>query len=255
MFSIVTRMMCTEVSNSAAIARHATLPIVTSGTEHMTLKDALAQLKALGNETVRARNKKLGADDNQFGVQMGDIRKVAAKIKHDHKLALALWNSGNLDARLLAILVMKPKDLSAEEVDGMVRTARFAGLADWLNSYIVKVHPDNESLRQKWMASDNPWALRAGWSLTAGRIARTPEGLDLPALLDRIELEMPNADPAAQWTMNNCLAGIGIHHPKLRKRAVALGESMGIYRDYPVSKGCTSPFAPIWIAEMVRRQE
>jgi len=26
------------------------------------------------------------------------------------------------------------------------------------------------------------------------------------------------------------------------------------YRDYPVSKGCTSPFAPIWINEMVRRQ-
>jgi len=32
------------------------------------------------------------------------------------------------------------------------------------------------------------------------------------------------------------------------------GESLGIYRDYPVSKGCTSPFAPIWINEMVSRQ-
>ena len=28
----------------------------------------------------------------------------------------------------------------------------------------------------------------------------------------------------------------------------------GIYRDFPVSKGCTSPFAPIWITEMVKRQ-
>jgi 3-methyladenine DNA glycosylase AlkD len=221
----------------------------------MTLKDALAQLKALGNDTVRARNKKLGADDNQFGVQMGDIRKVAAKIKTDHGLALELWNTGNLDARLLAILVMKPKELSAKELDVMVRSARFAGLADWLNSYIVKVHPDNESLRQQWMASDDPWAARAGWSLTAGRIAKSPDGLDLSKLLDRIESEMPKADPAQQWTMNNCLAGIGIHHPKLRRRAIALGESMGIYRDYPVSRGCTSPFAPIWIAEMVRRQE
>ncbi|MBC8085980.1 MAG: DNA alkylation repair protein [Phycisphaerae bacterium] len=221
----------------------------------MTLKDALAELKALGNEKVRARNTKLGADDNQFGVQMGDIRKVAAKIKTDHKLAFALWNTGNLDARLLAILVLKPKDLSAEELDGLVRSARFAWLADWLNSYVVKNHPDSEMLRVRWLAADDPWALRAGWSLTAGRIARNPEGLDLPALLDRIESEMPQADPAAQWTMNNCLAGIGIHHAKLRKRAMALGESMGIYRDYPVSKGCTSPFAPVWIAEMVRRQE
>jgi 3-methyladenine DNA glycosylase AlkD len=92
------------------------------------------------------------------------------------------------------------------------------------------------------------------WSLTAGRIARSPEGLDVPALLDRIESEMGNADPAAQWTMNACLSGIGIHFPKLRKRALAIGEKLGVYRDYPVSKGCTSPFAPIWINEMVRRQ-
>jgi 3-methyladenine DNA glycosylase AlkD len=54
--------------------------------------------------------------------------------------------------------------------------------------------------------------------------------------------------------MNSCLAGIGIHFAKHRKRALAIGEKLGIYRDYPVSKGCTSPFAPIWINEMVRRQ-
>jgi 3-methyladenine DNA glycosylase AlkD len=60
--------------------------------------------------------------------------------------------------------------------------------------------------------------------------------------------------PEVQWTMNGCLAGIGIHFPKLRKRAVAIGEALGLYRDWPVSKGCTPPFAPIWINEMVRRQ-
>ena len=79
-------------------------------------------------------------------------------------------------------------------------------------------------------------------------------GLDLPALLNRIESEMADANPEVQWTMNNTLANIGIHFPKLRKRAIAIGEKLGIYRDYPVSKGCTSPFAPIWINEMVRRQ-
>ena len=73
-------------------------------------------------------------------------------------------------------------------------------------------------------------------------------------MLDRIEKEMPAAVPEVQWTMNMCLAEIGIHNPKLRKRAIAIGEKLGIYRDYPVSKGCTSPFAPIWIDYMVKRQ-
>ena len=57
-----------------------------------------------------------------------------------------------------------------------------------------------------------------------------------------------------QWTMNNTLVAVGIHFPRHRKRAIAIGETLGIYREYPVSKGCTSPFAPIWIKEMVSRQ-
>lgn len=220
----------------------------------MTLKESLAKLESLGNEKVLARNKKHGGGDNQFGVQLGDIRKVAATIKTDQKLALQLWQTGNFDARLLSILIMKPKDLSSDELDRMVRSGEGMQLAEWLSNYVVKNHPDKEALRQRWMEDEHPWAARAGWSLTSERINKNPDGLDVPALLKRIESELADADPAPQWTMNNCLAGIGIHFPKLRKRALDIGEKLGVYRDYPVSKGCTSPFAPIWINEIVRRQ-
>ena len=127
-------------------------------------------------------------------------------------------------------------------------------MSDWLNSYVVKLHPDKEALRREWMKTDHPMAARAGWSLTAERIAKSPDGLDLPALLDRIEKEMADAAPEPRWTMNNTLAAIGIHHQAHRARALAIGEALGVYRDYPTSPGCTSPFAPIWINEMVRRQ-
>lgn len=218
------------------------------------LEDTLAQLEALGNEKVRAHNRKYGAGDDQFGVRLGDIRKLAAQIKTGDELAKALWGTGNVDARLLAILLVKPKDLSRDDLDRMVRSADFVHVADWLSAYVVKKHRDKEALRQEWMDDPDPWAGRAGWSLTSERIGKKPEGLDLPALLDRIESEMASAAPEVQWTMNFCLAGIGIHFPEHRERAVAIGEKLGIYRDYPVSKGCTSPFAPIWIEEMVRRQ-
>lgn len=219
-----------------------------------TLKQTLAQLKALGDEKVRAQNKKRGAGDNQFGVKLGDLRKLAAKIKTNHALALDLWKTENLDARFLAILLMDPQKLSANELDQLVRSVRFAWVADWLSSYVIKLHSDKETLRQRWMEDDDPWAARAGWTLTSERISKKPEGLDLPALLDRIESEMRDVAPEEQWTMNSCLATIGIHFPKHRKRAIKIGETLGVYRDYPVSKGCTSPFAPIWINEMVKRQ-
>lgn len=220
----------------------------------MSLEEILTQLEALGNEKIRARNTKNGAGDNQFGVQLGDIRKLAKQIKSNHELALALWETKNIDAQLLAILLIKPKMLTADEVDQMVRSVTFVQVADWLNAYVVKHHPDRETLRQRWMAADDPWAARAGWFLTTDRIVKNPEGLELAAVLDRIESEMGNAPPEVQWTMNTSLAEIGIHFPDHRERAIAIGETLGIYRDYPVSKGCTSPFAPIWINEMVSRQ-
>ena len=103
------------------------------------------------------------------------------------------------------------------------------------------------------MVSDHAMAARAGWSMTAERLAKKPTGLDLVALLDRIEAEMATAEAEPQWTMNTTLAMIGIHHPMHRARALAIGERLGIYRDYPTPPGCTSPFAPSWIGGMVRR--
>lgn len=220
----------------------------------MTTEAILQELKSLGDEKRRAYNAKHGAGDNQFGVPMGDIRKLAKKIKADHTLALALWKTGNIDAQFLGVLVMKPGELSPDELDGLVRSITFVYVADWMNSYVVKSHPDKERLRRKWMTDDHPMAARAGWSLTADRVAAGDREIDAAKLLDRIESEMGSAHPHAQWTMNMTLAQIGIHRPELRERAIEIGERLGLYREYPVSKGCTSPFAPIWIEEMVKRK-
>src|SRR5687768_4014279 len=92
---------------------------------NMTLNETLKQLKALGNEKVRAHNTRYGAGDNQFGVKHGDIRVLAKKIKTDDKLAMSLWETGNADAQLLATLLIKPKNLSAKEVDRLVRSVAF----------------------------------------------------------------------------------------------------------------------------------
>ncbi|WKL49120.1 DNA alkylation repair protein [Flavobacterium pectinovorum] len=221
----------------------------------MKIQEILAQLKALSNEKMIAHNKKFGAGDNQFGVKMGDIRALAKKIKTNHELALELWDTENVDARFLATLLIDPKKIAKEEINRLVKSEKFPHVADWLYTNVIKQYPDNETLRIEWMQTKNIMQARAGWSLTSGAVVRNPDILDFPALLDRIESEMPKAAPEVQWTMNNTLANIGINHPQYRERALNIGEKLGIYRDYPVSKGCTSPFAPIWINEMVSRQK
>jgi hypothetical protein len=60
----------------------------------MTLKETLKQLQALGDAKVRAQNAKSGAGDNQSGVSLGEIRKLAKKIRTNHELALWLGRTG-----------------------------------------------------------------------------------------------------------------------------------------------------------------
>lgn len=162
----------------------------------MTVADVMARLEALGDARVRRLNSRVGAGEGSFGVKLGDLRTLAKEIKINPPLAAELWETGHGDAMLLATLLMRPKALPAEDLDRMVRVATYAQLADWLGSYVVKAHPQKEALRRQWMEDHDPMALRAGWSLTAERVARAPDGLDLSALLDRIEREMGKA-PAA----------------------------------------------------------
>ena len=223
-------------------------------TINMTLKETLKQLEAAADEKTKSYNSKNGVGDNQYGVKLGDIRKLAKKIKTNHALALELWETENFDAQMLAILIINPKELTADKLDLLVKSMKYDRVADWMSSYVVKLHPENETLRQKWMHDENPMSARAGWDLTSQRVAKNPAMVEIPALLERIENEMATSAPEAQWTMNFTLAAIGINHPEYRQKAIDIGEKLGVYLDYPVSKGCTSPFAPIWIKEMVSRQ-
>lgn len=225
----------------------------------MNLKETLTKLGSLGDDARRKHNAKVGPDgipapSNQFGVPMGDIRTLAKKIKTDHQLALKLWDSGNMEAQLLATLIITPKSLSADELNRMTRSTSCAPVADWLNSYVVAQHPDKDALRVKWMKDKDRWAARAGWHFTAGCVNKGAGALDLPALLDRIEKEMPKAKPEVRWTMNNTLIAIGIKDAKLRKRAIAIGEKIGLYKDWPMSKGCIPPYVPVAVEAMVKRQ-
>lgn len=67
------------------------------------------------------------------------------------------------------------------------------------------------------------------WKSCAGTelVSKNPDGLDLKALLDRIKREMGSAPEPTRWTMNFCLAAIGIDFAEHRQRASDSGEGLG----------------------------
>ena len=217
-----------------------------------TAAEVMAELADLEDPRIRDVNARHGDD---HGVNLGKLRAVAKRLKTQQELARELWGSGDTAARLLALLICRPKAFDRDELDGMLRQADTPKVQDWLVNYVVKKNPHAEELRVAWFADPDPVVASAGWALTTDRVAKKPEGLDLPGLLDIIEAQMKDAPDRLQWAMNHCLAQIGIEHPEHRARAIGIGERLEVLKDYPTPPNCTSPFAPIWIAEMVNRQD
>ena len=216
------------------------------------LTEVMAELAALEDPRMREVNERHGDD---HGVNLGSLRAVAKRLGTQQDFARELWATGDTVARLLAILTSRPKAFERDELDTMLRAARIPKVHDWLVNYIVKKSAHAEELRRAWFADADPVVASAGWALTTERVVKSPDGLDLVGLLDTIEAEMKDAPERLQWAMNHCLAEIGIRNPGLRARAIDIGERLEVLKYYPTPPNCTSPFAPIWIAEMVARQE
>lgn len=219
--------------------------------EPPSVTELMAELAELEDPKIREVNVKHGDD---HGVNLTQLRAIAKRLKIQQDLAGELWETGDSAARLLAILISRPKAFTRDALDTMLREARVPKVQDWLVNYVVKKSPHADELRVLWFDDPDQVVASAGWALTSERVVKKPAGLDLSGLLDTIEMQMRNAPERLQWAMNTCLAQIGIEHPEYRARAVDIGHRSKVFEDYPTSPGCTSPFAPIWITEMVNRK-
>jgi 3-methyladenine DNA glycosylase AlkD len=217
----------------------------------VTVAEVTAELAALENPRIREVNEKHGDD---HGVNLGKLRALAKRLKTQQELARQLWATDHSAAKLLALLICRPRAFGRNELDLMLSQSRTPKVHDWLVNYVVKKNPHAEELRLAWSADPDPVVASAGWALTSERVAKKSEDLDLAWLLDVIEAQMKDAPDRLQWAMNHCLAQIGIAHAEHRARAMSIGERLEVLKDYPTPPNCTSPYAPIWITEMVRRQ-
>lgn len=224
--------------------------------EPSSFEAVFAQLEKLGSENTRRIFAGYGAGENQFGVKLGDLRGLAKKLKTNHPLALRLWSTGNTDARMLATMIMAPERLTSAEIEEMARSLSYYRLLDELVNNVVAKSRGAEEMSAQWMDCPEELLGRAGWSLLRTRIAeRGAEGLDIDALLKRIEAGILAAPKRKQEAMNYCLVTIGLQLPDFTGKCVALGERLGRFDTTPTPKGCVSSYAPEWIAAALKRKK
>ena len=89
-------------------------------------------------------------------MNLSKLRALAKQLKTQQELALRLWETEGTAARLLAILICRPKAFERDELDVMLRQARTPKVHDWLVNYVVKKNPHAEQLRLAWLADSDP---------------------------------------------------------------------------------------------------
>jgi 3-methyladenine DNA glycosylase AlkD len=89
--------------------------------DKMRATDVINKLKANANPTNVLGMAKFGISaKNTLGVSMPFLRNTAKEIGRDHDLALALWDSGIHEARILASLVDDPTLVSESQMEKWV---------------------------------------------------------------------------------------------------------------------------------------
>jgi hypothetical protein len=192
----------------------------------------------------------------------GAIKKLAKEVKQDHALALELWEAGELNGRLLAVLVMDKKlvdqamvdRLCADMLDHPGNTGQ-TRLMEWLMVHQLLKTAAGKRMVASWEHSPVALQRRTFWYQQARLRWRGKTGHEnTEHLLEALEARMQAEEPAVQMMMNFTAGWIGVFEPEHRARCAALGERTGLYRDEVVPRGCTPGYLPEFIRVQVEKQ-
>ena len=129
----------------------------------MTAQDVLDELRPLGSERYkRMMMKNYGVKEPCFGVKIGDMKKIAKRIKKDHRLALDLYATGNYDAMYLAGLIADDAKMSKADLNRWAEQAYAGSLPGATVAWVAAGSPHGHELALEWIGSDKPLVAAAG---------------------------------------------------------------------------------------------
>jgi len=222
----------------------------------MNAQEILSTLKKLGKPQTAAIYKRYGSGDNVFGVLTSEIAKLQKKIKIDHALALELWNSGNAEARVLALQVADPEKLTRADADGLLKDGPFPFIGFYLSALLAR-SPIAEKTMRAWMKSPDEFRRDIGYELLGMRLKNDPGSVndaDAEKILATIEKEIHRSPNWARYAMNVALISIGVYKPALRKKTIDAARRIGKVEVDHGETYCKTPDAATYIEKAAKRK-
>ena len=213
----------------------------------MDLKSVMAELESAGTAENIEIYKQRGAGENVFGVSSAHLKKLKKKLGVDHELAMELWETGNSDARSLAMMIADPDEVSPtvatqwmKDVDYALHGSEVAG--------VVALSPAGLSKMRQWRKQKSEFARATGYSMLACMLeddAESVEDMECLRVLKDVEMEIHRSPNRARHSMVMAVIAIGVHKPELSEEAIETGERIGdVQVDHGESSFTTPKIAP-----------
>lgn len=168
-----------------------------------------------------------------FAVSVGDVRAIAKAEGHDHDLALALWKTGWLEARMLAVFVEKPADVRVMQMNSWARDFDNWAICDTACFHLFDKTPLAWGRVDAWYTSNREFVKRAAFALIASIALHDKRASD-DRFLAALEMIAGNAGDERNFVKKGvswALSGIGNRNARLHVKAMKVASMLASSQD------------------------
>ena len=195
----------------------------------MDKNEVLAWLQKRGTKATVEGMARYGiAAERAFGVPMGTLLSLRKRLGKDHALAMALWDSGWYEARLLAALVGDPQRVTRRQMNAWAASFENWGDCDTVCFHLFDRTPFAWEKARQWAASPREFVKRAAFALMACLALHDKAAPDKSflALLPLIEKGARDERNFVKKGVNWALRAIGRRNLALSAAALAVAKRL-----------------------------
>jgi 3-methyladenine DNA glycosylase AlkD len=223
----------------------------------MTADEVVKELKSKGSEAIKKVLMKHGAKEPFFGVKVEELKKIQKRVKKDHALALALYDTGISDAMYLAGLIADDAKMTKKDLQRWVEKAHWHMLSGYTVPWVAAGSPHGWELALEWIESEKETIATAGWSTLGGLVGMKEDAdLDitkLKRLLQRVRRTIHQQPNRVRYAMNGFVISVGGSVSSLTDLAVETGKAIGRVSVDMGDTACKVPDAVEYIEKIRQR--
>jgi len=194
----------------------------------------LKRLRKLGSAANRAGMARFGINtEKAFGVSMTVLRPLARQYRRRHDLAVALWETGWHEARILAALIDDPKLVTPRQMDRWAANFNSWDLCDQACMKLFAKTPFVAAKVTKWAKDKREFVRRAAFATVAGYTvhAKSAPDSEFTPFFKLIEKCATDDRNFVRKAVNWALRQIGKRSPSLHRPALALARRLAASDD------------------------